>query len=211
MIRAANIKAQSDPPSGTFHKSRCPRTRASPCRGAQSVGVPFLEKWGGRFGRTPHEARARSRRTHCIALCCGSKPVLAEAGSGLARDKIASPVARLLPRHRGYASNTLFVCTMMRACTHESGSVIDVRFTPDATKLLRSSEIRRCARKRHMHRSKQHHYSITSSARASSVVGPARPNILGASARMNERRKLYSSFWMDSTKCLDRESVRTFV
>jgi hypothetical protein len=31
------------------------------------------------------------------------------------------------------------------------------------------------ARKRHMHRSKQHHYSITSSARASSVGGTSRP------------------------------------
>ena len=29
----------------------------------------------------------------------------------------------------------------LRACTHKSGSVIDVRFTPDATKLLRSSEM----------------------------------------------------------------------
>lgn len=33
----------------------------------------------------------------------------------------------------------------IRACTHKSGSVIDVRFTPDATKLLRSSEMTRCA------------------------------------------------------------------
>ena len=32
------------------------------------------------------------------------------------------------------------------------------------------------ARKRHMHRSKPHHYSITSSARASSVGGTARPS-----------------------------------
>jgi hypothetical protein len=31
-------------------------------------------------------------RTHCIVPCCGSKPVLAEAGSGLATAKIASPV-----------------------------------------------------------------------------------------------------------------------
>ena len=29
------------------------------------------------------------------------------------------------------------------------GSVIDVRFTPDATKLLRSSEMTRCAKSRH--------------------------------------------------------------
>src|SRR5258705_13724955 len=33
----------------------------------------------------------------------------------------------------------------LRAGTHKSGSVIDVRFTPDATKLLRSSEMTRCA------------------------------------------------------------------
>jgi hypothetical protein len=32
---------------------------------------------------------------------------------------------------------------------HKSASVIDVRFTPDATKLLRSSEMTRCARRRH--------------------------------------------------------------
>ena len=28
-----------------------------------------------------------------------------------------------------------------RACTHKSGSVIDVHFTPDATELLRSNEM----------------------------------------------------------------------
>ena len=32
-----------------------------------------------------------------------------------------------------------------------------------------------------------------------------------SSDRMNERRKLYWSFWMDSTRCLECESVRTFV
>jgi hypothetical protein len=40
--------------------------------------------------------------------------------------------------------------------------VIDVRFTPDATKLLRSSEMTRCAKSNH---------SITSSASARSVCG----------------------------------------
>jgi hypothetical protein len=37
-------------------------------------------------------------------------------------------------------------------------------------------------------------------------VGP-----LAASDRMNERRKLYWSFWINSTRCLECESVRTFV
>ena len=54
-------------------------------------------------------------------------------------------------------------------------------------------------------------YSTTSSARASNVAGTAKPNILEASERMNEPRKLYWSFWMDSTRCLECESVRTFV
>jgi hypothetical protein len=35
------------------------------------------------------------------------------------------------------------------ACTHKFGSVIDVRFTPDATTLLRSSEMTRCANNGH--------------------------------------------------------------
>jgi len=33
--------------------------------------------------------------------------------------------------------------------TYLTGSVIDVRFTPDATKLLRSSEMTRCANHGH--------------------------------------------------------------
>ena len=37
----------------------------------------------------------------------------------------------------------------LRACIHKSGSVIDVRFTPDATKLLRSGEMTRCANHGH--------------------------------------------------------------
>jgi hypothetical protein len=52
---------------------------------------------GRLLGCEPAAKPALDPGTHCIALCCGSKPVLAEAGSGLARDKIASPVARLLP------------------------------------------------------------------------------------------------------------------
>ena len=59
------------------------------------------------------------------------------------------------------------------ACTHKSGSVIDVRFTPDATKLLRSSEMTRCANRRH-----RPSYSITSSARTRSVGGTVRPSAL---------------------------------
>ena len=35
---------------------------------------------------------------------------------------------------------------VLGACTHKSGSVIDVRFTPDATKLLRSREMTRGAK-----------------------------------------------------------------
>jgi hypothetical protein len=46
-------------------------------------------------------------------------------------------------RHRVSLGDTGSGC--LRACTHKSGSVIDVRFTPDATKLLRSSEMTRCA------------------------------------------------------------------
>ena len=38
------------------------------------------------------------------------------------------------------------------------------------------AELRLRATSRLMHRSKQHHYSITSSARASSVGGTARPS-----------------------------------
>ena len=45
--------------------------------------------------------------------------------------------------------NTSTIGTLMpsagRPPHHKSGSVIDVRFTPDATKLLRSSEMTRCA------------------------------------------------------------------
>ena len=52
---------------------------------------------GRLLGCEPQRSPRSIPATHCIALCCGSKPVLAEAGSGLARDKIASPVARLLP------------------------------------------------------------------------------------------------------------------
>lgn len=39
----------------------------------------------------------------------------------------------------------------LRACTHKSRSVmdrVDVRFTPNATELLRGSEMTRCARSR---------------------------------------------------------------
>ena len=85
------------------------------------------------MGREPQRSPRSIPATHCIALCCGSKPTLAEAGSGLARYEIASPVARLLP------------CVLL----NKSGSVIDVRFTPDATKLLRSSEMTRCANSGH--------------------------------------------------------------
>src|SRR6266478_9418754 len=47
---------------------------------------------------------------------------------------------------------------------------------PIATKSVRRNERSRCARKRHMHRSKRHHYSITSSAMASTLGGTSRPS-----------------------------------
>jgi hypothetical protein len=53
-----------------------------------------------------------------------------------------------------------------------------VRFAPKADKSagIALSPLR--ARKRHMHRSKQHHYSIASSASASSRSGISAPNAL---------------------------------
>ena len=68
---------------------------------------------GRLLGCEPQRSPRSIPATHCIALCCGSKPVLAEAGSGLTTAKIASAVARLLPWHRGYASNTLLVCKII--------------------------------------------------------------------------------------------------
>src|SRR5262245_53894278 len=61
---------------------------------------------------------------------------------------------------------------------------------PKTTKSLRSSEMTRCARKRHKHRSRQHHYSITSSALASSVGGTLRPSIRAVSALMTRSNLL---------------------
>src|SRR5262245_27974899 len=60
---------------------------------------------------------------------------------------------------------------------------------PKATESPRSSEMTLSARKRHMHRSKQHHYSITSSARAGSVGGTSRP-IAFATIRLTTRSNL---------------------
>jgi hypothetical protein len=50
------------------------------------------------------------------------------------------------------------------------GTVIDVRFTPGATRLLRSSEMTRFA-----NTGNDEAYSITSSARPSSIGGTSRP------------------------------------
>jgi hypothetical protein len=47
---------------------------------------------------------------------------------------------------------------------------VHVRFAPKADKQADVSLSPLCARKRHMHRSKRHHYSITSSARTRSVT-----------------------------------------
>jgi hypothetical protein len=47
----------------------------------------------------------------------------------------------------------VFVVRLIGACTHKSASVIDVRFTPDATKLLRSSEITAMCQKQVIRRS----------------------------------------------------------
>ena len=62
------------------------------------------------------------------------------------KGKLIGAKPRLRPKHV-WAIRTKGVYSL-RACTHKSGSVIDVRVTPDATKLLRSSEMTRCARDR---------------------------------------------------------------
>ena len=62
------------------------------------------------------------------------------------KGKLIGAKPRLRPKHF-WAIRTKGVYSL-RACTHKSGSVIDVRVTPDATKLLRSSEMTRCARTR---------------------------------------------------------------
>ena len=63
------------------------------------------------------------------------------------KGKLIGAKPRLRPKHV-WAIRTKGVYSL-RACTHKSGSVIDVRFTPDATKLLRSSEMTRCANHGH--------------------------------------------------------------
>jgi hypothetical protein len=65
-------------------------------------------------------------------------------------------------------------------CIYKSGSIecnsVRVCFAPKATELLRGSKMTRCANSGLLHRSKQQCYSITSSARASSVGGTVKPN-----------------------------------
>jgi hypothetical protein len=51
-----------------------------------------------------------------------------------------------------------------------------VRYTPLATELMRRNELTRCANRDLTHCSKRDRYSITSSARASSVGGTVRPS-----------------------------------
>jgi hypothetical protein len=63
------------------------------------------------------------------------------------KGKLIGAKPRLRPKHF-WAIRTKGVYSL-RACTHKSGSVIDVRVTPDATKLLRSSEMTRCANHGH--------------------------------------------------------------
>jgi hypothetical protein len=55
-------------------------------------------------------------------------------------------------------------------CDRADGSG-EVRFAPKADMPLHRSEVMRCAKRRHSRCSKQQHYSITSSARASNIGG----------------------------------------
>src|SRR5262245_49088414 len=67
------------------------------------------------------------------------------------------------------------------ACTHKIaiGERPDhVRFGPLCGLKSGISPGPQCANRRHMHRRKQHHYSITSSARASNVGGIVIPSAL---------------------------------
>ena len=54
------------------------------------------------------------------------------------------------------------------------------RCTPESGRSFERGERQLRARKRHMQCSKQHHYSITSSARARSAAGTYRPSVTGA-------------------------------
>jgi hypothetical protein len=61
---------------------------------------------------------------------------------------------------------------------HVLGAVIDVRFTPDATKLLRSSEMTRCANKRHIWCSRSEcacHASVSFGRKATRTCNGMRP------------------------------------
>src|SRR5664280_563072 len=59
--------------------------------------------------------------------------------------------------------------------------IVNVRSCPKADKLLRCSEMTLSAISGLMHRSKQHIYSITSSARVRSAGGMVRPSALAVS------------------------------
>jgi hypothetical protein len=61
---------------------------------------------------------------------------------------------------------------------------------PIATKAVSRSETSRCATSRHMQCSKQHRYSITSSAMASSLSGTVRPSILAVEELMTNSNLL---------------------
>src|SRR6478672_2473026 len=80
-----------------------------------------------------------------------------------------SPLARVF-LDNGHVVFPMFKSTRCIDLTMWSAS------TPIASKHWRRSETTCCARKRHMRRSKQHRYSITSSARAMSVGGTVRPS-----------------------------------
>jgi hypothetical protein len=89
--------------------------------------------------------------------------------------------------HGGFASEaTSATCTHGRGAFDKSRKSINapngrpakVRYAPDTDVLKHGSETMRWARSRLMQRTKLHPYSITSSARPSSVGGTVRPSTL---------------------------------
>src|SRR6516162_11001475 len=66
------------------------------------------------------------------------------------------------------------LCEQLRLPSHH------VRFTPKSRQIADISECLLCAKSGHMQRNKQRAYSITSSARASSVGGTSRPSVFAA-------------------------------
>jgi hypothetical protein len=82
---------------------------------------------------------------------------------------------------------------LIRACTHKSGSVIDVRFTPDATNAAQQRNDAMCQKPPRAIAARQTIYSITSSARASSVGGTSRPSALAVPRLMTSSNRVARS------------------